>query len=107
MSQGTVLSLFFFLIFINDVSEYIKNITVTTVTLFSDDYVLDKSFTSPEKNCRTLTHNACGLMEQCRLRALDREYQPRYYANVSMSLGTILSLNCFVDLSVIRKLLGM
>ena len=33
--------------------------------------------------------------------ALDREFEPSS-ANVFVSLGKVLSLNCFVDLSVIR-----
>ena len=32
----------------------------------------------------------------------DREFEPCYIANVFGSLGKILSLNCFFDLSVIR-----
>ena len=32
------------------------------------------------------------------LGSLDREFEPRY-ANVFVSLGKILSLNCFVDLT--------
>ena len=47
--QGSVLGSLLFLIFINDLPDYIKN---STVRLFADDCVLYKSITSPEDSVK-------------------------------------------------------
>ena len=49
------------------------------------------------------TFNAlCGLVEQCRTPVRQTVSSSLASANVFVSLGKILSLDCFVDLSVIR-----
>ena len=46
--------------------------------------------------------SACGLVEQCRTPGRYTVSSSPASDSVFVSLGKILSLNCFVDLSVIR-----